>query len=124
MERKEHTGKWMSEQGGNSPCPNPPPVVPLDRKVVELTLGELLAAIDIGPPPAPFDDTSPEDSDRLVFDFDHVTKKEIYSHVLAILRLQGFRNSNADVIRFLAHHTNLGSEASIHAQIYLYKASV
>ena len=82
-----------------------------------------MVALSIGNVRASSED-NPKEEDKLLFNFDNITKKEIYSHLLGIIKIQGFRSSNAQVIRFLAKHTNLGSEKSIHALLYEYQKAV
>ena len=59
--------------------------------------------------------------DKLVFDFTHHKKKDIYAWLIDGLRLGIIKGSMSDLIRWLAHFTNLGSEASIRSQLYGYK---
>ena len=98
--------------------------IPLDKRLSELTLREWLAAMELYREYSQVPATTPGDEERLLFDFNHINKKEIYTYIIAIMQLQGFRSSNAQVIRFLARYTNLGSEHSIHALLYEYKKTV
>ena len=132
MAKDIDTGELLSGCGQEVPQPDKADVdgltkevngIPLDTKISDLTLGEMMAALSIGNVPASSEDNTKEE-DKLLFNFDNITKKEIYSHLLAIIKIQGFRSSNAQVIRFLAKHTNLGSEKSIHALLYEYQKAV
>ncbi|MBQ9203050.1 MAG: hypothetical protein IJ155_02280 [Prevotella sp.] len=122
---------------GSSPQPAEPAAQPAepaalspDRRLADLTVGEFqqLQRMTMAELLAPLPPEQPlppaEDADRILFDFQNITKKEIYMLLLAIVRQQGFRSSNAQLIRFLARHTNLGSEHSIHALFYEYQKAV
>lgn len=61
---------------------------------------------------------------RLLFDFDNIQKKEIYMALLDLHRRGAFKSRNDQLIRFLAEHTNLGSESTINNQFYDYKRSL
>lgn len=131
MAKTIDTDRLLSDWGQEVPQPGSDDVdgctkevngIPLDTKISDITLGELMAALSVGNVPTSNENNTEED--KLIFNFNHVTKKEIYSHLLAIIRLQGFRSSNAQVIRFLAKHTNLGNEKSIHALLYEYQKVV
>lgn len=65
-----------------------------------------------------------EDGWRLLFDFNNIRKKEIYLTLLDLHRRGAFKSRNDQLIRFLAEHTNLGSESSINNQFYDYKKSL
>ena len=58
---------------------------------------------------------------RLLFDFRNIHKKDVYQAFLEIYRKKGVMSSDAELIRFLANHTNLGSESAIHTLFYRYR---
>jgi len=60
----------------------------------------------------------------LYFNFKRIHKKEVYQAFLDIYARGGIEMSNQELIAFLAHHTNLGSEASITTLFYRYKQHV
>lgn len=96
----------------------------LNKKVGEMTGRELMAFLERLRQANQVPTTTPREDLRLLFDFNYINKKEIFAIIIPIIERQGFRNSNAQVIRFLAEYTNLGSVNSIHAQLYLYKDTV
>ena len=57
----------------------------------------------------------------LEFNFRDHPKKDIYAYLLDGLRQGYFNMSTAALERFLATHSNLGSQSSIHSQLYIYK---
>ncbi|MBQ8065456.1 MAG: hypothetical protein IJ200_07350 [Prevotella sp.] len=63
---------------------------------------------------------SPSD-EKLPFNWNNISKKEVFAHILAIARQSGFACSMSKVISFLSKFTNLGNEHTIHSQIYYYK---
>lgn len=62
-----------------------------------------------------------EDDGRLLFDFRNIRKKDVYQAFLDIYRQKGIMSSDAELIRFLAGHTNLGSASAIHTLFYRYR---
>ena len=61
---------------------------------------------------------------KLRFNFKRIHKKEVYQAFLEIYARGGIELNNQELISFLAHHTNLGSESSIKTLFYRYKQHV
>ena len=61
------------------------------------------------------------DRQKLLFNFDQVTRKDIYMVVIDLLRRKAFSSTQKNIIGFLAAHTNLGSEDAVRTQLYEYK---
>lgn len=68
----------------------------------------------------PSDDDGPPD-DRLSFNWNNISKKEIFSMILSMERQGGFCGKMSNVLGFFAKHTNLGKKDTIHSQYYGYK---
>ena len=64
------------------------------------------------------------EAEKLLFDFDNIHKKDVYMMVIELHKRKGIKSSNEELIRWLAKHTNLGSESSINNQFYDYKRSI
>jgi len=64
------------------------------------------------------------EGEKLLFDFDNIHKKDVYMMVIELHKRKGIKSSNEELIRWLAKHTNLGSESSINNQFYDYKRSI
>lgn len=71
----------------------------------------------------PSDDDGPPD-DRLSFNWNNISKKEIFSMILSMERQGGFCGKMSNVLRFFAKRTNLGKEDTIHSQYYGYKKDI
>ena len=65
-----------------------------------------------------------DEGHRLLFDFDNIQKKDVYMMVIELHKRKGIKSSNEELIRWLAKHTNLGSESSINNQFYDYKRNL
>lgn len=65
-----------------------------------------------------------DEGHRLLFDFNNIQKKDVYMMLLDLHRRGGIKSRNDQLIRFLAKHTNLGSESSINNQFYDYKRNL
>ena len=64
------------------------------------------------------------ESEKLLFDFNTIQKKDVYMLLLELHKRGGIKSRNDQLIRFLAEHTNLGSESTINNQFYDYKRSL
>ncbi len=64
------------------------------------------------------------EGEKLLFDFDNIHKKDVYMMVIELNKRKGIKSSNEELIRWLAKHTNLGSESSINNQFYDYKRNL
>ena len=64
------------------------------------------------------------EGEKLLFEFDNNHKKDVYMMVIELHKRKGIKSSNEELIRWLAKHTNLGSESSINNQFYDYKRSI
>ena len=64
------------------------------------------------------------EGEKLLFDFGNIHKKDVYVMVIELHKRKGIMSSNEELIRWLAKHTNLGSESSINNQFYDYKRSL
>jgi DNA polymerase III gamma/tau subunit len=61
---------------------------------------------------------------KLRFNFRRIHKKDVYQAFLEIYARGGVEMDNQELISFLAHYTNLGSEASIKTLFYRYKQQI